>query len=363
MASQTPIPVAVVGTGLIGPRHAQSVISNTSTALACIVDPNPAAATVASDLGVPLYPSIQEMVSSRDKPVAAIVCTPNHTHVAVSTELLNAGIHVVCEKPLSIDIASGEALVRHAERLKLHLFTGHHRRFNPFVTAAQRIIASGQLGRVIAVSGLWTLFKPPAYFDPPADWRRSAGAVWINLIHDVDVLQYLFGPVERVSAEETAKTRGYEADEGAAVLLRFESGVVGTFVCCDAVVSGHGFEMGTGENPLIPRTGRDFYRVLATDASLSVPDLRMTSYTPAVDKSWSSPLTEKTIALDTLLSEAEMKAPFDLQVENLVSVLRGEGKARCTGADGLSAVKVAVAIKKALASRGLDRTVEVRSML
>ncbi|KAK8238429.1 quinate utilization oxidoreductase QutH [Phyllosticta capitalensis] len=363
MSSQNTISVAVVGTGLIGPRHAQAVLSNPSTTLSCIVDPNPAAAKVASELGVNLYPSIQAMVSSDDKPAAAIVCTPNHKHVAVSTELLNAGIHVLCEKPLSIDIANGAELVRRAEQLNLHLLTGHHRRFNPFVTAAQRIIESGRLGRVIAVSGLWTLFKPPTYFDPPTEWRRSAGAVWINLIHDLDVLQYLFGSIERVTAEETAKTRGFEADEGAAVLLKFESGAVGTFICCDAVVSAHGFEMGTGENPLIPRTGRDFYRIFGTDASLSVPDLRMTSYAVPVEKSWSSPLTEETIALDTLLSKAEMKAPFDLQVENLVTVLRGQGKARCTGADGLSAVKVAVAIRKALQAKGLDRTVQVRSVL
>lgn len=77
-----------------------------------------------------------------------------------------------------------------AEATGRHLLIGHHRRFNRYVVAAKDALPS--LGRIVAVSGLWTIYKPPEYFEPPMEWHRenSAGPVLINLVHDVDILQY-----------------------------------------------------------------------------------------------------------------------------------------------------------------------------
>jgi predicted dehydrogenase len=103
--------IAIIGTGVIGPRHAKAVLQDPEAELVCIVDPNPAARSVAEDLGTVLYSSIQDMLTSNHKPDAAIVCTPNHTHVAVSKELLDGGIHVLVEKPIAEDVTSGSDLV------------------------------------------------------------------------------------------------------------------------------------------------------------------------------------------------------------------------------------------------------------
>jgi predicted dehydrogenase len=111
MEKNSPIEFVVLGTGLIGPRHAAAIQQDTSALLTCIVDPSPHAKAVAEDLKTVLYGSVREMLVFQ-KPDAAIVCTPNHTHVAISEELLNAGIHVLVEKPISTDIISGRKLVR-----------------------------------------------------------------------------------------------------------------------------------------------------------------------------------------------------------------------------------------------------------
>ncbi|KAK0662715.1 Inositol 2-dehydrogenase [Lasiodiplodia hormozganensis] len=357
MASTRPVRIAVIGTGLIGPRHAKAVIQDANAVLTCIVDPSPAAQEVAAALQTPLYPSVQAMLSSPHRPDVGIVCTPNHTHVPVSTELLSGGVHVLCEKPISVDIAGGQALVDHAAARGLHLLTGHHRRFNPFVTAVKRILDTNSLGNITAISGLWTLFKPSPYFDPPTAWRRSAesgGPVLINLIHDIDVLHYLLGPIKTVAAFEAVKRRGHDAEEGGAILLHFESGVVGTFVLSDAVVSPHAFELGTGENPLFPPTGEDIYRIFGTEATLSVPDLKRWSYAQGTQKSWQNKMTQETLSLNDLLSEKErLKVPFELQVDHLVQVVRGEASPICSGADGLAAVRVAEAVRKALRTGGV----------
>ncbi|KAJ4350164.1 uncharacterized protein N0V89_008785 [Didymosphaeria variabile] len=280
------------------------------------------------------------LASSR--PDGALVCTPNHTHVALSKELLKGGLHVLCEKPISVDSESGQNLIDCAGRSGLRLLIGHHRRFNRYVVAAKNALPS--LGKIVAVSGLWTIYKPPEYFEPPMEWHRAetAGPVLINLIHDVDILQYWFGPITRVFAEKATSQRGHPAEEGAAVTLKFANGIVGTFVLSDAVVSPHNFEAGTGENPTIPKEGHDSYRIFGSKGSLSFPD--MTKWTYAEKRSWTEPLVNERVDVP------DTKVPFELQVEHFVRVIRGEEAPNCSGIDGLRAVKVCEAIKRSIAN-------------
>ncbi|KAF2733036.1 NAD(P)-binding protein [Polyplosphaeria fusca] len=337
MSLKCPLRFAIVGTGLIGPRHAEAVVKNPDTDLACIVDPNPAAEAVAQQLGCPLFASVEKMLASRYKPDAALVCTPNHTHVTISKELIEGGVHVLCEKPISVDAASGRELVIHPKQI----LVGHHRRFNRYVVTTKRLLPS--LGKIIAVNGLWTINKPPQYFDPPTEWRRSAtaGPIFINLIHEIDILHYLIGPIVRVYAEQTESQRNYAAEEGAAITLRFANGVVGTFVLSDAVVSPYSFEGGTGENPTIPKTGEAFYKIFGSEGSLSVPDMTRWSYR-GNEKSWNEHLTSET------LSVPDMKVPFELQIDHFVRVIKGQEAPSCSGIEGLRAVLVCEAIRNSM---------------
>lgn len=244
------IKIAVIGTGYIGPRHAKSINACDEAELLCLVDPAPAAGQVAQGLKVPLCKSAQDMLQKGYKPDAAIVCTPNHTHVPVATELLATGIHVLVEKPIATTIEDGKRLLKAASASDKQLLVGHHRRFNPYITATKQALSAGAIGRPIAVSGIWALCKPSSYFEAPTEWRAKAeggGTVLINLIHEVDILQYLFGPITKVHAEQTLSQRCHQAEEGAGILFRFTSGVVGTFVLSDATPSSHNWESATGE--------------------------------------------------------------------------------------------------------------------
>ncbi|PKY08716.1 NAD(P)-binding protein [Aspergillus campestris IBT 28561] len=204
----------IVGAGLIGPRHAQSILSNPSTDLVALIDPLPSAATTAQKLGTSYYPTIEATLQAIPKPDAAIVCTPNHTHVAITKQLLLANIHVLVEKPLSDNIASARellSLLKQPQHAHLKLLVGHHRRFNPYVLKTKELLTSSatSLGHIIAINGLWTLLKPDSYFSAPTAWRASSttggGVIPINLIHDIDILHYLLGPITRVHAEQTPR--------------------------------------------------------------------------------------------------------------------------------------------------------------
>jgi predicted dehydrogenase len=288
------------------------------------------------------------MLQDGCKPDAAIVCTPNNTHAIIAKDLLTAGVHVLVEKPIATTIQDGRDLIKVAQSSGKQLLVGHHRRFNPYIAATKKVLEDGIIGRPIAISGLWALFKPPSYFAAPTEWRAKSdggGVIMINLIHEVDILQFLFGPVVKVHAERTTSIRGHEVEEGAAILVRFESGLVGTFVIVDISPSAHNFESSTGENPTIPQAGKDFYRVFGVDGTLSVGDMVLTRHDPNEPKSWTSKLQEVQIPIGN-------ETPFDEQILNLVRVVRGKEAPRCTGDDGLSAVVVCECIKQAMRKGG-----------
>jgi predicted dehydrogenase len=242
--------------------------------------------------------------------------------------------------------------VQYAANKNLYLLVGHHRRFNRYVLATKQLLSSNSLGRTVAVSGLWALYKPPEYFNPPAEWHQTAGPISINLIHEIDILQFLFGPIVRVHAEQTISQRTYPAEEGAAIILRFKSGTLGTFLLSDALPSPYNFESGTGENPLIPQTGQDAYRIFGTEGVLSVPDMQLWSY-GGQEKSWNQTMEVNTVEV------AEEKMPFELQVRHLIKVIQGKEDPMCTGMDGLSALVVCEAVKKAM---GTGLPVEIASL-
>jgi predicted dehydrogenase len=352
------INIAIIGFGLIAPRHAQAIISHPSTTLIALVEPSPTGPETAAKFSTQLFTSVEALLAS-NKPDAAIVCTPNHTHVPITRDLLSAGVHVLVEKPISNDISAGRELVQYARQLEqsdgVKLLVGHHRRFNPYLLKTKDVLSSGSLGRIVAVNGLWTLFKPDEYFAPPTDWRRLkgfGGVILINLVHDVDLLQYLFGAIVRVHAEKVTPQRGpqHEADEGAALTLRFASGVVGTFLVCDATPSPYNFESGTGENVNIPQMLKQsegspstgFYQIFGSDASLSVPDMTRWSYDGRPAKSWTQPLAVETFEVDSSTT------PYDLQLAHFVHVIQGKAEPSCSGAAGLHALIVCDAIRKAL---------------
>jgi predicted dehydrogenase len=344
--------IAVIGGGLIGPRHAKSISQNPHAHLIALVDPAPHGPQTASSLSTTHYSSISALLISPHKPDAAIICTPNSTHVPLSLELIAAGVHVLVEKPISISIPSGIQLIEGAREKGVKLLVGHHRRFNPYLLSAKHEIDRGGLGKIIAVQGSWCLQKPDDYYNGLGQWRRSAesgGVVLINLIHEVDLLQYLLGPIVLVHAIESRKTRGFDAEEGAAIIIRFKSGVIGTFVLSDAVPSPWNFEAGTGENPMISHVEKEegaggFYRIMGIEASLSVPDLTRWSYDRKETKGWSEVLTTEQLKVD------REKIAFDLQVQHFVDVVRHGATPNCSGEEALRAMVVCEAVKRSMAS-------------
>lgn len=330
--------LAVAGVGLVGKRHAD--IMSREGLLTAIADPSPAATDIAKALEVPLYSGLPELLAS-EKPDGVIVATPNQCHEADGLAAIEAGTPVLIEKPLASDLPGAERLVTAAAQAGVPLLVGHHRRYNPLIPAAKAKIESGGIGDLVAVHATCWLYKPDNYFD--VAWRREPGAgpVYINLIHDVELLLHLCGDVFAVQAMESNSTRGNRVEDTATVLLRFRNGALGSISVSDCITSPWSWELTAAENPAYPATGSFSYMIGGTRGALSVPDLGLWTNDDAAG--WHEPISRHAL-------QKETADPLILQVRHFAEVSLGKAPPQVTGADGLRALRVISAIKQAASS-------------
>ncbi len=335
-----PVKLAVMGAGLIGKRHIEHVLAQSDAELTAIVDPSPAAKTLAEEKGASWFPSFVAMME-QVRPEGVIVATPNQLHVDNGLKCIAAGVPALVEKPLADNVVSATRLVEAAEAAGVHLLTGHHRRHNPLIQQAKRAIDEGRLGQLVAVHGMCWFYKPDDYFD--VEWRRrkGAGPIFLNLIHDIDNLRYLCGDVVAVQAQETNALRGHDVEDAAVISLRFASGVLGTVNVSDAVVAPWSWELTSGENPAYPHTQETCYQIGGTRGSLTVPYLDL--WRNRTKPSWWEPIERERLPVVA-------EDPLGLQVRQFCRVIRGHEQPLVSGREGLETLKVVAAVKEAAAT-------------
>ncbi|NKC14489.1 MAG: gfo/Idh/MocA family oxidoreductase [Gammaproteobacteria bacterium] len=341
-----PLKLALFGAGNIGARHLSLAAAAADCLVTAVADPADAARTLAHAHGARFYRDADALLETEATIDGAIVATPNDQHLAVGLACIRRGVPVLMEKPITDTLSAGEELVTAAKERSVPLAVGHHRRFDPAIEAAREILAGGGIGKLLAIECLWAMRKHGTYYDAP--WRRqrpSGGPALINLIHDVDLLRYLCGSVIRLNAEGGAIARDHEVEDTLAVSLRFASGAVGTILVSDAAPSPWGWELGTGENPEIPPTGRNCYRFMGSEGALALPRLEHWRHSEDGPANWHHPIHMRTIAAGT-------RAALEHQLKHFCGVVRGEHSPRVSGEDGLRTLRTVLAIQDSLTGGG-----------
>jgi predicted dehydrogenase len=304
--------IGLVGVGFMGRQHVEFIRQRSDALLAAVADP---AATPGS-FGCPTYGNVTDMLLAQDLD-AVVIANPNVLHVDTAIECLEHGLAVLLEKPVATSYAEALRLVAVVERSGGRLLVGHQRRHHPAVSAARRAIAAGEVGELVAVSGMWSARKADAYFtDTPWHREPGAGVLLMNLVHDLDLLRYLCGEVTEVQAMTSAHARGLEVEDTITVNLRFENGAVGSFLASDAGVSPWGWDQATEDTPAFPHIPGVAYQIAGTAGALSLPDLAKFGYGPRVSPDWHSPLSRTALPHNAGNS-------FQAQLEHFIDVVRG----------------------------------------
>ena len=158
----------------------------------------------------------------------------------------------------------------------------------------------------------------------------------INAIHEIDCLRMLCGEIETVQAADSNAVRGFEVEDTAAAILRFESGALGTLLLSDTVSSPWSWETTSGENPRFPKSGQDSIMIGGTRGSLTVPSLDV-RWHDSGQESWWNPLMQK--------REPVVPAdPYYEQMRNFAGVIRGTEAPVLSGRDGTRTLAATLAI-------------------
>jgi predicted dehydrogenase len=218
----------IVGAGAIAQAYALAFANNPLAEVVAVADERPeASAALAAKFGCKAFALHTAMVadSSLD---AVLVCTPPKTHPDICVELLERGIPVLCEKPLSIDVAGAQRIIETSRRTGVKMTMASKFRFVDDVVRAKQLVNSGAIGEVVMIENFFT-----SRVDMTRRWNSdpvvSGGGVFIdNGTHSVDLIRYFVGPLVEIHAVEGKRSQNLPVEETVHVFVRSAAGVLGT---------------------------------------------------------------------------------------------------------------------------------------
>ena len=330
------INISIVGTGLMGLQHIKAISKSKKANLHSIVDISKNSENLSKQHKVPLYLNVEELLCSKNLD-AVIVATPNQLHETHTTSFLKKKIPVLLEKPISNNIKSAKRIINSSKKNKTPLLIGYHRRHNSIASKVKDIVSSGKLGTIVSANILCWLYKHKEYYKETWRTSKGAGPLGINLVHDIDLICYLLGPVQFVQAFTSNRNRKYKVEDTAAVSLVFKSGALCTLNISDTIVAPWSYELTAGENPAYPVTNQSAYMIGGTKGSLQFPNLKNWFYKN--ERSWWNKI---------LVKEDKKKDDNTLvnQIDHFTEVVLKKIKPKVNGNDGLASLKIFAAITK-----------------
>jgi predicted dehydrogenase len=303
--------------------------------LSAIVEPSPEGKAAAVALDVPVFVSLDEMLST-SRPDGVVLATPTPLHLEQGLACISAGCPVLIEKPIAVTSEDARQLTEAADKAGVPLLVGHHRRHNGMVQAAKRALTEGAVGDIRAVQATCWFYKPDHYFEV-APWRtkKGAGPVSVNLVHDVDLLRHFCGDVTSVQAIAVPSRRGFENEDLATAILKFQSDAIATISVSDSIVAPWSWELTARENPAYPATSESCYLIGGSRGGLSLPDLRVWSHEDVPD--WWTPIAAKNLT-------SKMDDPLAVQMAHFADVIAGRASPLVSGWEGLKSLEVVEAV-------------------
>ncbi|PZP16165.1 MAG: gfo/Idh/MocA family oxidoreductase [Brachybacterium faecium] len=209
--------VGIIGTGGISHQHAPGWIEQ-GVDLHCYS--HSGAHAFAEQYGATVHEALDDLLAAVD---VVDVCTPTPSHAEIVHQALDAGCHVVCEKPLTLTEEDARAVVEHAERAGLQLFPAHVVRYFPQYAAAKQAVDAGAVGAPAVLRYERTGEAPGQ--DWYADDEASGGIIMDQMIHDLDQAIWIAGPVTSVYAQQSVGVGPHTVRTGH-VVLTHEGGAI-----------------------------------------------------------------------------------------------------------------------------------------
>ena len=233
--------VGLVGAGAISGAHVAAVRGAPGARLVAVAEPREEAGReLAGENGAEWRPDIEGLLARSDVDVV-VLGTPSGLHPEQAVLAARAGKHVVTEKPPAITLEGADRMIAACREAGVTLSCIFQNRFARDALRLKRAVEKGLLGRPVMGNAFVHWRRPREYYGAAGGWRGTyaldgGGALMNQSIHTIDLLRWVMGPVESLSAYAATLARGIEAEDTASVALRFESGALG---CIQGMTSAH----------------------------------------------------------------------------------------------------------------------------
>ncbi len=237
------IGIGILGCGNVAKVHAEAIRHVPEMRLAAVCSRSADSAhRLSEQYGVPAYSELNRFLSDPASRAVSI-CTPSGTHSDLARAAARAGKHVMVEKPIDVSLDKADELIEECGKAGVLLGVSLQSRFLDAPRVLKRAVEAGELGRPVMAGAHIKWYRSPEYYRA-ASWRGTltldgGGALINQAIHTVDLLRWVMGPVEAITAY--AGRRMHETIEGEDTLvaaLKFQSGALGVIEAATSVYPG-----------------------------------------------------------------------------------------------------------------------------
>ncbi|MDP9351944.1 MAG: Gfo/Idh/MocA family oxidoreductase [Chloroflexota bacterium] len=312
---QKALKIGIVGCGGIGRRHLLSY-QNNGLAPSGLADAFPEAAeNAAKEWGGQAYGDYREMFAQAGLDVVSI-CTPPTSHREIAVAALEAGIAVLCEKPMTTTVEDAEAIAKAAQDTGSLFMIGHCHRFQPHIEKVRELIDAGDLGLVRMYRNRIGFSFPRAGNSWFSDPEIAGGGILIDThVHSVDIFRFLVGEVSQV----TALTSTVDSPLGPA--LRVEDSAIMTVLSTEGALG-----------------------VMEASWRTAPPEVQVTVYGTAgratVDYNANELRFQGADDKEPQVIEVSNENRFDREIRHFLACVRGEETPRLTAEDGVIAIRI-----------------------
>jgi len=240
----------IVGCGGIAKTHASALaaLPQSEFTACCDVDEARARATAAQYHLPHVFTDVHALMRSGTVDMVC-VCTPHPSHAAIVIAAAEAGVHVLCEKPLTIDLAEADRMIATTDRAGVKFGGIFQRRFWPAAQRIRRAIDDGKLGRITYGECQTRIWRPREYFARDA-WRgkwatEGGGALMNQAVHAIDLFQWYMGPIVEIYGHYATLAHGdyIDVEDTVVATALCANGAMGTITATTSVNPNFGFKV------------------------------------------------------------------------------------------------------------------------
>jgi len=309
----------VIGVGSMGQNHARIYHENANLVGVADLDKE-AVKKVGERYNTKYYADYKKLLKNVD---VVSIAVPTGLHYKVSMDAINAGKHVLIEKPICNNIRDGEKLIQRADEQGVVLAVGHVERHNPIVRFAKEALKKKRFGDVISIAARRVSSFPSRI--------KDVGVILDIGIHDIDVIRYLAGSEIKTVYALAGKTGNTKFDDHANILLSFNNNI-------------SGFVEVNWLTPMKVRTlsltcSKNFVELDYMKQSVKISSSKLVEYNV-------KDLFKTSFEFDVREISLKKEEPLRNEIYDFMNAIKKKRKPLVTGNDGLKALQIALAAER-----------------